>query len=107
MPRARRTGRKPPYKIKRKPDADTNGQTRLDTWLASGNNPVPPKVEKPIELGVEYETEDATVLLKKQQVERNSVLQAQKLICDAIEKSKDEQDKAIRLAIRELYPYYR
>jgi hypothetical protein len=65
----------PPPKIKRKPDAYTNKQTYLDKWLASGKDPVRPVVEEPIELGVEYETKGGTVLLGKQQVEKNSVLQ--------------------------------
>lgn len=61
MPRLR-----PPPKIKRKPDAYTSRQTYLDKWLASGKDPVPPVVEEPIKLGVEYETEGGTVLLEKQ-----------------------------------------
>ena len=105
MPRLRQAGWKPPQKKKPKQSTFTNGQTQLDKWLASGNDPVPPGNEEPVELGVEYETEEATVLLEKQQVDQNSVLQAQKLIRDAVEQSKDEQDQAIRRAIRELYPY--
>ena len=104
MPRLRQAGWKPPQKKKQKNNTFTNGQTQLVKWLASGNGPVPP--EESIELGVEYETEGGTVLLETQQVEKNSVLQAQKLIRDAIETSKDEQEQAIRRAIRELYPYY-
>jgi hypothetical protein len=83
-----------------------NGQTQLDKWLASSNDPAPPDVEEPIELAVEYEIEDGTIVLEKQQVEKDSVLQAQKLIHHAIKKSKDEQYEAIKRAIRELYPYY-
>jgi hypothetical protein len=69
MPRRRPTGRKPPHKIKRNLDAYTNRQTHLDKWLATGNDHAPQEIEEPVELGVEYETEDATVLLEKQQVE--------------------------------------
>lgn len=101
MPRPR-----PPPKIKRKPNATTNTQTYLDKWSTSESDPVPPVVEEPIELGVEYETECGTVLLEKQQVEKRSVLQAQNLIRDAIVKSKDEHEQAIRQAIRELCPFY-
>ena len=105
MPDRRPSRRKPPRKYKEKPNIPGNGQTQLDKWLASRNDLVPAVVEEPIELGVEYETEGGTVGMEKQQVEKNSVLQAQKLIRDAMEKSKDEQNQAIRRAIRELYPY--
>ncbi|KAJ5557569.1 hypothetical protein N7513_003155 [Penicillium frequentans] len=106
MPDRRPPRRKPPRKYKAKLNDPGNGQTQLANWLASENNPVPPEIEEPIELGVEYETEDAPVLLGKQQVEKNSVTQAQKLIRGAIGKSKEDQDQAIRRAVRELYPYY-
>lgn len=106
MPDRRPSRRKPPRKYKAKLNDPGNGQAQLDNWLASENNHASSKAGEPIELGVEYETEDATVLLEKQQVEKNSVLQAQNLIRNAIGKSKDEQDQAIRAAIRELYPYY-
>lgn len=104
MPDQRPSRRKPPRRYKPKLNHPGNGQTQLDKWLVSGNHPVPPEVEDSIELGVEYGTENTTVLLKTR-VEKNSVLQAQIWIRGAMEKSKDEQDQAIRQAIRELYPY--
>lgn len=80
MPGQRPLRRKAPHKYKPQQNTPGNGQTQLDKWLASGNDPVPPEAEEPIELGVDYETEDATVLLEKRQVEKNSILQGQKLI---------------------------
>lgn len=59
----------------------------------------------PIQLTFEYESNDG-VILEKQQVNIVSILQAQKLIRDAIGKNKDEQTQAIKEAIRKLYPYY-
>src|SRR5580658_3799092 len=59
----------------------------------------------PIQLTFEYESNDG-VILEKQQVNIVSILQAQKLIRDAIGKNKDEQTQAIKEAIQKLYPYY-
>lgn len=95
MPNRRRSRRKPPQRHEANLNTPGNGQTNLDKWLASGNDPVPPVVEEPFELGVEHEIEGGNVLMEKQQVEKNPVLQAQKLIRDAIEKSRGEQDQAI------------
>jgi len=60
----------------------------------------------PIQLTFEHESNDGTVILERQQVNTISILQAQKLICDAIGKNEDEQTQAIKEAIRKLYPYY-
>ncbi|KAF5861249.1 hypothetical protein ETB97_000441 [Aspergillus alliaceus] len=45
------------------------------------------------------------VVREKHRAETSSVLHAQKLISDGIDKSKDEQNEAIKQVIRELLPY--
>lgn len=50
MPDQRCSRRKPPRKHKANLKTPGNGQTNLNKWLASGNDPAPPVVEEPIEL---------------------------------------------------------
>lgn len=105
MPRPRRAGWKPPQKKKPKQNSCMNGQIQLDKWLVSSNDPASPGVEEPVELGVEYENEDGTVLLEKHQVQKDSVLEAQELIQLAVDGDKERLYEAINQAIQKLYTY--